>query len=149
MPVSPWLMRSTFWWKSMSWFVSIAKDLAGRNNPLIFGLSISCGHDRQLACYKEAVITLHCEYCELSSRFTQPIFVPCLFITQCTCRYWVRLLLYGKNTMQTEAEVLTDRNIIRKCYLPIIKAPLAEMVLSGIITTPSLSWFMCALSADF
>jgi hypothetical protein len=37
-PVSHWPMPLTFWWKSTNWFVSIAGDLAGRNNHLICGL---------------------------------------------------------------------------------------------------------------
>lgn len=44
--------------------------------------------------------------------------------------------------MQTEAEVLTDRNIILGCYLSIVKNPLAEMMLSGIIAASYLSWFI-------
>jgi hypothetical protein len=43
--------------ENTNWCVSTGRDLTGRNNRLIFGLSIFCERGRQLACCSKAVAT--------------------------------------------------------------------------------------------
>ena len=59
MPVYLWPMPLIFWWKSTGWFVLIAGDSTGKNSPHTCGLSIFCGHDRQLVYCAEAVKMLY------------------------------------------------------------------------------------------